>query len=78
MSDMYTLVMCSEDGDVTVDCMTKKTLLERLNESYYGSLEFWSGPPGNDIQVWQGKALLIKGEIVQPFPEETVTKFEVK
>ena len=73
---MYFLIHCSEDGDISVDELTRDALLERIHEKYYGDIEFFKDFPEDDLVYWQ-KALIIKGNIVVPKPVQLVEKYVI-
>ncbi len=76
--ERYVLTTVSEDGEVRVDIMSRDLLLKRLNERYYGAIEFFSGDPPPDPMTWGGKVLLVlSGGIVVPKPQAVVTSWTV-
>ena len=79
----YYWIDCSEDGDVRVHTYTKKELENELDRSAKAVEEGESAPvfsrtiPGTDPQYWDGKSIIIKGEIVVPSPRDIVQKWEL-
>ena len=74
---MYFIIHNSE-GDTSVEMLSKEELLERLDEEYYGPVEFIDKITERDTNYWgEGALLIIKGEIAVPNPVETVTKLEI-
>ena len=75
---MY-FVITNHDGDPKIDCLSRETLLKRLNENYYGKIKFESEDwllDDHGLEVLDG-AILIKGDIVVPQAKETVVEFNV-
>ena len=74
---MY-FVITNHDGDPSIDSLSRETLMERLNEKYYGDIEFKSLDwlLDNSMENLDG-AILIKGEVVVPQAKETVVEFDV-
>lgn len=82
MGERYFMVRINEDGEVSVDVLSKAELEKKLNEKYWGDIKFFDRQPNrSDPNEWQSlggcNALLIKGVVIQPAVVETVTKFEV-
>ena len=74
---MYYLIT-NHDGEPNIDCLSRETLLKRLNEEYYGQIKFESQDWLLDHDMEQlSEAILIKGEIVVPHAKETVVEFDV-
>lgn len=79
----YYWIDCSEDGDVRVHVYTKKELEIELDRSARAVDDGESAPifsrtlPGADPQYWDGKSIIIKGEIVVPSPRDVVQKWEL-
>lgn len=74
---MY-FVITNHDGEPKIDCLSRETLMKRLNEKYYGPIKFESEDWLLDHGMEQlGGAVLIKGEIVVPTAKETVVEFDV-
>jgi hypothetical protein len=69
------------DGDTHVENISKKALLERLNEEDYGSdVKFLDEIPNDDSDTnyWGEGILIIKGEIVTPKEKHVVTEFDIE
>jgi hypothetical protein len=80
MGTQYCLILTTEDGDVSVEVLSREVLLERLNQGYYGAgahqPRFHAGPPPRDPMQWgQTRALLIQGTVVVPGSEKVVERF---
>jgi hypothetical protein len=80
----YVIIHASEDGDITVEFLTKDDLTERINPDkfgsyYYGSDAVWYEdiPEHRDPQYWFRSGLIIKGKIVSPSPKTVVTEYNV-
>lgn len=79
--DMYFWCQSGEDG-TSITPMTRKELEARLAESVEegSSHEFLGCIPDEDKGCWQvdpESVVIIKGRIIQPQPEEKVTKFKL-
>lgn len=78
MNNLYFVIYNSE-GDTTVESITEKTLLSRLEEEYWGSdvkvLE--TIPENNDTNYWGDSILIVKGKIPTISSVEVITKFKV-
>jgi len=70
-------IISNSDGDTTVDKISKEELLRRLNESYYGNVEYKNQVEESDTNYWGEGVLIIKGEIVVPEPIETVKEYDI-
>jgi len=79
MNESYFLITCSEDGDLGVQEYSKAELLTALAEGDHGKLEFISKLRANDPMNWgRNQCVLIKGEVVVPYPKETTVAYDVK
>ncbi len=70
----------NSDGDTSViEYWGKQRLLDEIQSGQWGeSPEFLSDIPTNsDTGTWQGKMLIIKGEIVTLQKKEVVTKYDL-
>lgn len=74
---MY-FVITNSDGDISMKPLQRGDLLKKLNEKYWGDIEFrnldWLN--GHGLEMLDG-AILIKGEIITPLEKETVVEFDV-
>ena len=77
MIQRYYVISCSEDGDVSVECVTKEELESKLNEEYWGSNPKFLDASCRDLRSRAG-LLVIKGERVVPSPVEVVKGWGVK
>lgn len=74
------LVLCfSEDGEVSASFWDKFSLLEKLNEHYWGrNVEFVESlSTENDSTEWSNKLLILKGEIIIPKAKNVITEFQI-
>jgi hypothetical protein len=79
MNETYFVISCSEDGETTVEAMSKETLLERIESEYWGSKEVFTELPDNsDTNYWGNGILIIKGKMVCPKAELVVTKYNIE
>lgn len=70
----------NSDGDTMVSEYPKKDeLLKEIENGEWGEkLEFLAAiPEHRDTNYWDGKMLIIKGEIVTPKKKEVVTKYDL-
>ena len=74
--EKYFIIFNSE-GDTHVEELTKQELENRLNEKYYGDIDFLNKISDTDTNYWFGKTLIIKGEILKPQKKEVITKFKL-
>lgn len=72
-------IIKNSDGDTRIECVTKKELVKRLNEEYYGpNPDFLDMmPKDTDTNYWGNGILIIKGDIVSPSEEKVVTKYNI-
>jgi hypothetical protein len=85
MSDepKYYWIECSEDGDVRVSSYTKDELERVLGDPETNDPDgrrtsgLALAVPGSDPMYWNGKSIIIKGEIVVPKPRDVVQKWEL-
>ncbi len=79
----YYEISCDDDGDVHVQAYTKEELERELERAAKAEKDgeparkFSSTVPGADPAYWDGKRILIKGEIVVPRPREVVEVWEL-
>lgn len=77
-SAVYYVIRTSEDGDVSLDAMTKETLLQRLNTRYWGDQIIRKIQPGERVNLQdQSGVYIIEGEVVVPYPKEVVKEWVV-
>lgn len=74
----YFVIMCSEDGEVFVNQLSKFDLLKRIEEKYWGEVEFIDYIPDSDPQSWGHSVIIIKGNLVLPEPKTKVLKYDIK
>ena len=77
MGDARYFVIFHGEGDTGVEQMNRETLLERLDEEYYGDDGFLKELEDGDMNSWGGKILIVKGEIVVPKPKTVVKTYEL-
>ena len=78
----YFVIVIGEDG-INVDHLSKATLIERLDEHYYGNdLKFLDKVPEEYSDNWNvnstNSAIVIKGHVIQPTTKRTVIEYEVE
>jgi hypothetical protein len=75
MEEKYYIIRNS-DGETTVRELTKKELLREIDEERH--TEYLSKIPHDiDTNYWGEGVLIIKGTVVQPKPEQVVTKYDI-
>jgi len=79
---MAYFVIANCDGETTVNQMSERTLLQRINPEengggeYYGNSGFLEKIPENsDTNYWGDNILIIKGDIISPKPVKVVKKY---
>lgn len=79
MKELY-FIISNSDGDTTVEAVDKDTLLERIEEGYYGSDTgvLKELPKEGDTNHWGENILVIKGKVVSPVAEQVVTKYDIE
>lgn len=77
MKDEKYYIIVNSDGETTVEELSEKTLLERLNEDYYGRGFIDKIPNNNDTNYWGEEMLIIKGQIAVPKSKEVVIEYTV-
>jgi len=78
MKETYFVIHNSE-GDTTVEEISKETLLERIEERYWGNVNFLDSiPKDNDTNYWGENTIIIKGRIVTPNAEQIVTRYNIE
>ena len=74
---MY-FVIRNSDGDTSVEMLDKDTLLERITpDEEYGNKGFITKIKEQDTNYWGDDILIIKGDIVSPEVEKTITKYTI-
>ena len=79
MEETYFWMSSGEDG-TSITPLTKKELLERLEEENSDGQEFLSEIPDEDKGCWrahENAVVIIKGRIIVPRAVEKVTKLEI-
>lgn len=71
-------IISNSDGDTTVEAVDKETLLQRIEEEYYGKGVYGELPKENDTNYWGDGILIIKGKVVSPVAKQVVTKYEIE
>lgn len=77
---MAYFILHSGDDGFSAEMVDEKTLLERLNEDYYGDVEALltdNFPVNPDPNYWGSRLMIIKGDLVMPKPVTTVQTWEV-
>lgn len=75
---MYYVITTSEDGDVSFQALDKETLLQRLNEGYWGNCLIKQIKPGECHDVRERTGIyIITGELVLPKPKTRVVEWEI-
>jgi len=75
---MYFVIHVDDDG-ISVDSMEEAELIEKLDEQYYGEVEFLKKIDNEEeFRGLKSEALLIvKGEVIIPKPIKIVESYEV-
>ena len=62
----YFIIHCNADGEITVEQISHKELIDRLNDpDYYGEdIKLLTNLEEIDPQYWREQFLIIKGEII--------------
>jgi hypothetical protein len=75
---MYYVISTSEDGDVSLESMSRETLLERLKENYWGDYPIHKLEPGIGVGLQDSAGIyIIAGESVVPQPKQVVTEWDI-
>lgn len=72
----YFVIHGNEDGEPTIERLTKLQLELRLNDNYYGSPKIYPELQARDLINLDG-LIIIKGETVMPRAAVKVEKWEV-
>ena len=78
--DKY-LVIENRDGDAIIKEYTKADLLKHLSGHYETENGGWFSelPSEANMKYWSyGKLLIIKGDVVAPFPKTVVKKYDIE
>ena len=73
---MY-FIVSNSDGDTNVESVSKEELIKRLDEQYYGEVEFLNEIEDEDTNYWGDSILIIKGEIAVPTPKKVIETYEI-
>ncbi len=66
------------EGDTIVTKLTAEQLHERLEENYWGNVEYLTEVPKHgDTHLWGGAVLIIAGNVCVPTAHEVVTKYKL-
>lgn len=75
----YFVMRCSEDGEVSINQLSKTDLLRRIEEKYWGErAEFIDYIPDSDPQSWGHSIVIVKGNLVMPEPVTKILKYNIK
>ena len=79
MKETY-FIISNSDGDTHVEAIDKETLLERIEEGYYGKGRevLTELPNDSDTNYWGEALLIIKGKMVCPKAEQVITKYNIE
>ncbi len=79
--ETYFIIHSDEDGTRVVP-VTKKELLKRIAEEYYGpNMKALPKIPDSDKGYWmapEGSYVIIKGKIIMPDARQVVTQYDVE
>jgi hypothetical protein len=59
-------VIYNSDGDTRFQVLDKATLMKRIDENYYGRVQFADRIPDIDSNYWGEQTVVIKGSIIMP------------
>ncbi len=77
--DKYFVIHVTEDGEISIRKQTKQNLLEMLEENDHGPNVILDNIVESDPMYWgDRRTLIIKGEIVVPYEEIVVTKYDIE
>jgi hypothetical protein len=71
----YFVIYSSEDGEVSVERLSKEDLEKRLNENYWGDKPKFLSE--SDDLAYNAGLMIIKGELVTPQPKKVVEEWDV-
>jgi hypothetical protein len=77
MTEQYYVISQNDDGEASVNVLTKEQLNQRLSENEYRNYDCVSKVPKGYIEEWGKNMVIIKGELVVPKPIKQVTKWEI-
>lgn len=77
MKEKYYLITASE-GEPYIRELSKKALIEELNEDEVDVSKFMDNLETSDMNYWGYEKLIIKGKIVTPEPVKTVTEYKIE
>lgn len=73
--EQYFYITCNDDGDIRVDVVDPRVLLNEINEGEIPAEDFNTFVTDVDPNMWTKGRLLIKGRIVTPQPLERPIKY---
>lgn len=73
---MYTTIYISEDGDISLEVMSRQKLIEELNDNAWGRVEFLTDPDVVDLQTTPG-LYIISGAPVTPIPKRETIVYDL-
>jgi len=62
---MYFVIVGSQ-GSADIESLTKEELIKKLEEKYYGDVDFYKEILEKEISFWGDNIMIIKGEIAVP------------
>ena len=79
MGQLYFVLYTNEDGDVRLEALDRKTLLNRLKENYWGEApSIRVLEEGQIVDVREKNGLyIIAGEAIIPRPKKVVEEWDV-
>lgn len=59
-------IISNSDGDTMVERVNKDELTRRINEQYYGEVDYMQNWTDDDTNYWGDSILIIKGDVIVP------------
>ena len=76
-TDAEGYIVISTGDVIRIEQMDKTTLLNRLNENFYGRDQRMALPTDTDAMCWGSGFVIIKGHVVVPKARQTVVQYDI-
>lgn len=78
MSEKYFILTANDDGDVSLRCVARQTLLEQINNEDIDLRNICDFCDHRSIDLREAsRTFIIKGELVVPHPVEKVVRYTI-
>ena len=78
MNKTYTVITPRDKGGCRFETLSREALQARLNEQYYGNIEWVDKFPGDDPIYWGNVGVILRSpDFIVPKAVEVVTQYDI-